>query len=260
MGLFDKGKDEVVESLRRMATELRDENARLTQELETYRREHSGMVKLKEIAEKLTQENKVLLDKIENFSDTERDLKQIIEEKNLEVSRLQHIIQEKKDEIALKTFAIVAKDSDINLSDDLVLTGGLKTSQSINLGNGVIIKGNIEAGEETNLGSKNVIYGDIVASVIRSKAECEFKRSLRGREAYLGESNIVHSPINVEEHLEIGNHCEVKEDVYSKGDVIIGMDCIMKKVMCDGSLKIGDRSTVQKIVSKGVVELGRLSE
>ncbi|MBU7047178.1 MAG: hypothetical protein HXS54_12165, partial [Theionarchaea archaeon] len=30
MGLFDKGKDEVIESLRRMATELRDENARLT--------------------------------------------------------------------------------------------------------------------------------------------------------------------------------------------------------------------------------------
>jgi predicted acyltransferase (DUF342 family) len=260
MGLFDKGKEEVVESLRRMATELRDENARLTQELETYRREHSSMVKLKEIAEKLTQENKIFLDKVENFSETERDLKQIIEEKNLEVSRLQHIIQAKKDEIALKTFAIVAKDSDINLSDDLVLTGGLKTSQNIHLGDGVIIKGNIEAGEEAQLGSKNVVYGDVIASIIRSKAECEFKRSLKGKKVFLGDHNIINSPISVDEHLEIGNHCEVNEDVYSKGDVVIGSDCVMKRVMCDGNLTIEHRSTVQKIASKGVVELGRLSE
>jgi UDP-3-O-[3-hydroxymyristoyl] glucosamine N-acyltransferase len=258
MGLFDKGKEEVIESLRRMATELRDENARLTRELETYRREHGGMAKLKEIAERLTEDNKALLEKVENFSETERQLKQMIEERNLEVSRLQNIIQQKKDEIALKTFAIVARDSDINLSDDLVLTGGLKTSRNVNLGDGVIVKGSVEAGEVANLGNKNVIYGDIVASTLKSKAECEFRGSVKGKEAYLGDRNVFDSPVSVEEKLEFGNFCEVKEDVYSKGDIIVGSDGVLQKVMCDGSLKIGARTTVQRIVSKGVVELGRL--
>ena len=260
MGLFDKGKDEVIESLRRMATELRDENARLTRELETYRREHGGAVKMKEVAERLTEDNKALLEKVESYSETERQLKQIIEEKNLELSRLQQIIQQKKDEIALKTFAIVARDSDISLSDDLVLTGGLKTSKSINLGNGVVIKGNIEAGEIASLGNKNLVYGDVTASTVKSKAECEFRGSIKGREAILGEGNIINSPVNVEEKLEIGNFCDVKDDVYSRGDVIVGADCVLRKVVCDGNLKIGARTTVQKIVSKGVVELGRLSE
>jgi predicted acyltransferase (DUF342 family) len=257
MGLFDKGKDEVIDSLRRMATELRDENARLTRELETYRREYGGMAKLKEVAERLTDDNKALLEKVENFSETERQLKQIIEEKHLEVSRLQNIIQQKKDEIALKTFAVVARDSNINLSDDLVLTGGLKTSRSINLGDGVIIKGSVEAGETANLGNKNMVYGEVVASTVKSKAECEFKGSVKAKEAYMGDRNIFNSPVSVEEKLEIGNFCEVKEDVYSKGDILVGSDSVLQKVMCDGSLRIGARTTVDRIVSKGVVELGR---
>lgn len=258
MGLFDKGKEEVIDSLRRMATELRDENARLTRELETYRRERGGVTKLKEVAERLTEDNKALLEKVENFSETERQLKQVIEERNLEVSELQQIIQQKKDEISLKTFAIVARDSDINLSDDLVLTGGLKTSRSINLGDGVIIKGSVEAGEEANLGERNIVYGDIVGSLVRSKAECEFKGSIKAKEAHLGDRNVINSPVSVEELLEIGSFCEVKEDVYSKGDIWVGSDSILQKVMCDGSLKISARTTVQRIVSKGVVELGRL--
>ncbi|MBU6996847.1 MAG: hypothetical protein HXS41_11360 [Theionarchaea archaeon] len=258
MGLFDKGKDEVIESLRRMATELRDENSRLTRELETYRKEYGGVSKLREVAERLTEDNQALLDKVENFTETERQLKQMIEEKNLEISELQQVIQQKKDEISLKTFAIVARDSDISLSDDLVLTGGLKTSRSIHLGDGVIIKGNIEAGEEVHLGDKNMVYGDVVASTVKSKAECEFKGSIKGKDASLGDRNIINSPVNIEVQLEIGNFCEVKEDVYCKGDIYVGSDSVLQKVMCDGSLKIGSRTTVQRIVSKGVVELGRL--
>ena len=258
MGLFDKGKEEVIDSLRRMATELRDENARLTRELETYRREYGGVSKLKEIAERLTEDNKALLDKVENFSDTERQLKQIIEERNLELSRLQQVIQQKKDEISLKSFAIMARDSDINLSGDLVLTGGLKTSRSVNLGDGVIVKGSVEAGEVASFGNKNMIYGDVVASVVKSKAECEFRGSIKGKEAYLGDRNIFNSPVSIETKLELGNMCEVKEDLYSKGDITVGSDSILQKVMCDGTFKIGARTTVQRIVSKGVVELGSL--
>ncbi len=260
MGLFDKGKDEVIESLRRMATELRDENARLTRELETYRRDHSRVAKLKEVAEKLTEDNNALLEKVENFSETERQLKQIVEEKNLEASRMQQVIQQKKDEIALKTFAIVARDSNINLSDDLVLTGGLKTSRSINLGDGVIVKGSVEAGETVSFGNKNMVYGEVVASVVKSKAECEFRGSIKGNEAYLGDRNILNSPANVESKLEIGNFCEVKEDIYSKGDMAIGTDSVLQKIMCDGNLKIGSRTTVQRILSKGVVELEPVPE
>ncbi len=258
MGLFDKGKEEVIESLRRMATELRDENARLTRELETYRREYGGVSKLKEVAERLTEDNTALLGKVESFSETERQLKQIIEEKNLEVSELQQVIQQKKGEIALKTFAIVARDSDINLSDDLILTGGLKTSRNINLGDGVVVKGSVEAGEAVNFGNKNMVYGDVVASTVKSKAECEFKGSIKAKEAYLGDRNILISPVNTDVKLELGSLCEVKEDVYSKGDITVGSDSILQKVMCDGTLKIGARSTVQRIVSKGVVELGQI--
>ncbi len=257
MGLFDKGKDEVIDSLRRMATELRDENSRLTRELETYRRE-GGIVKLREVAERLTEDNKALLDKVENFSETERQLKQIVEEKNLEISRLQSIIQQTKDEIALKTFAIMARDSDISLSGDLVLTGGLKTSRSISLGDGVIVKGSVEAGETADLGNRNVIHGDVVAAVVKSKAECEFKGTIKARDAYLGDRNIFNSPVNIDQLLEMGNLCEAKEVVYSKGDIVVGSDSILQKVMCDGSLKIGARTTVQRVVTKGIVELGRL--
>ncbi len=259
MGLFDKGKDEVIESLRRMATELRDENARLTRELETYRREHGG-VKLEEVAERLTEDNKALLEKVENFSETERRLKQIVEEKNLEISKMTQILQQKKDEIALKTFAIVARDSDINLSDDLVLTGGLKTSRSMKLGDGVIVKGNVEAGETAAFGEKNIVHGDVIAATIRSKAECEFKGSLKGKEAYLGDRNTFHSPVSIDENLEIGNFCEANEDVYSKGNMVVGSDSVLRKVMCDGSLKIGSRTTVQRIVSRGVMELEPVPE
>lgn len=260
MGLFDKGKDEVIESLRRMATELRDENARLTRELETYRREYGGVSKLKEIAERLTEDNKALLDKVENFSDTERQLKQIIEEKNLEISRLQQVIHQKKDEIALKSFAIMAKDSNINLSGDLVLTGGLKTNRSIGLGDGVVVKGNVEAGEVASLGNRNVVYGEVIASVIRSETECEFKGPIKGKEAYLGDRNILNSPVTIENKLEIGNLSEARDDVYSKGDITVGSDAILQKVMCDGVLKIGGKTSVQKIVSKEVVEFERLPE
>ncbi len=254
MGLFDKGKDEVIDSLRRMATELRDENARLTRELETYRR-GGGLAQLKEVAGKLTEDNKALLDKVESFSETERQLKQVVEEKNLEVSRLQQVVQQKKDEIALKTFAIVARDSNINLSGDLVLTGGLKTNRSINLGDGVIVKGGVEAGETASFGNKNVVYGDVTASVVRSEGECEFKGSIRGKEAYIGDRNTLNSPVHIESKIEIGNFCDIKEDVYSKGDMAVGTDSILRKIQCDGSLRIGSRTTVQRIVSKGVVEL-----
>lgn len=258
MGLFDKGKEEVIESLRRMATELRDENARLTRELESYRKELGSVSKLREVAEKLTEDNNALLEKVESFAETERKLKQIIEEKNLEISEYQSIIQQKKDEIALKTFAIVARDSDINLSDDLVLTGGLKTSQSIHLGASVVTKGNIEAGENVVLGEGNVIHGNVVAREVRSKAECEFKGSIKCNEATIGDRNVLNSPVSVEERLEIGNFCEVKEAVYSKGDIEVGADSVLQEVMCDGNLKIGARTSVKRIQSKGEVELGRL--
>lgn len=260
MGLFDKGKDEVIESLRNMATELRDENARLTRELETYRRDYGGVSKLKEVAERLTEDNKALLDKVENFSETERQLKHLAEEKNLEISRLQQIIQQKKEEIALKTFAIVAQDSDINLSADLVLTGGLKTTKNINLGDGVIIKGNVEAGEAANFGTRNVVYGEVNATVVTSKAECEFKGSIKGREAFLGDRNVMNAPVIIEKKLEIGNLSEAKEEIYCKGDILVGSDSILQKAMADGSLKIGTRTTVQRIVSEGAVELERVPE
>ncbi|MGD2248874.1 MAG: hypothetical protein PVF58_10755 [Candidatus Methanofastidiosia archaeon] len=258
MGLFDKGKEEVIESLRRMATELRDENARLTRELESYRKERSSFAKLREVAEKLTEDNNVLLEKVESFAETERKLKQIIEEKNLEISEYQSIVQQKKDEIALKTFAIVARDSDISLSDDLVLTGGLKTSRSVNLGASVITKGNIEAGEVARLGERNIVHGSVVAAEVRSKAECEFKGSIKCNQAILGDRNILNSPVTVEERLEIGDFCEVKEVVYSKGDIQVGSDSVLQKVMCDGNLKIGARTSVKRIQSKGEVELGHL--
>lgn len=258
MGLFDKGKDEVIESLRRMATELRDENARLTRELETYRREYGGISKLKEVAERLTEDNTALLGKVESFSETERQLKQIIEEKNLEISELQQVIQQKKGEIALKTFAIVARDSDISLSGDLILTGGLKTSRSVNLGDGVVVRGSVEAGEAANFGNKNMVYGDVAAPIIKSKTECEFKGPINAKEAYFGDRNVFNSPVNTEVRLELGNFCEVKKDVYSKGDITIGSDSLLQKVMCDGTIKIGAQSTVQRIVSKGVVELEQI--
>jgi bifunctional N-acetylglucosamine-1-phosphate-uridyltransferase/glucosamine-1-phosphate-acetyltransferase GlmU-like protein len=258
MGLFDKGKEEVIESLRRMATELRDENARLTRELESYRKERSSFAKLREVAEKLTEDNNVLLEKVESFAETERKLKQIIEEKNLEISEYQTVIQQKKDEIALKTFAIVARDSDIGLSGELVLTGGLKTSRSINLGAGVITKGNIEAGEIVGLGERNVVHGNIVATEVRSKEECEFKGSIKCNQAILGDKNVLNSPVTAERRLEIGDFCEVKEIVYSKGDIQVGSDSVLQKVMCDGSLKIGARTSVKRIQSKGEVELRHL--
>ncbi|MFQ5891264.1 MAG: hypothetical protein ACE5HW_00545 [Candidatus Methanofastidiosia archaeon] len=263
MGLLGGKKDQIIEALKNQLHEMQAEIEMRNDKIIKYEKQLKEFEELKGMSERLSKENKLLLSKLENlsrekedFEERERKLKQNIEEKNLEIEKLIHNLTAKKEEIQMKLFAIVSKEDDIKISEGLSLTGGLKTDKSVDLGDGVSVVGEIDAGEGVNLGNENVVKGTITGRLIKTGFDCKLKGPIKGLgDVFIGERNVLEDRIDVEGTLEFGDGCEITGEVYSKGKVKLGRNCVADVIVCDNDAIVGEESVVQKVTAGRTVEL-----
>ncbi|MHC1605131.1 MAG: GAS domain-containing protein [Candidatus Methanofastidiosia archaeon] len=222
------------EELSVKVAKLQKDNENLKSQLVEYEKIFGNFEDMKRVTDRVREENKRLLEKLEESVEVKGKMQANIDELN-------DILNSKKEEIQLKIFAMVSNDDNIVVGDNVEFTGGLNTPKNISTGKKVIIRGDVKAGEKVTIGDDNHIRGIIDSEQgVSTGKNCKVEGGIFTRGS-----------------VEIGESCVISE-VVADADVNVDRNANVKKIVSGKNVTLGDGVSISEgIEYNGTITMGK---
>ncbi len=231
MALFSNNEND---NLKIKIYKMQNENKGLKEQLLEYEKVFGNFEDMKKVTDRVREENKRLLEKLEENIEIKAKMQKIIDE-------LKEAVNAKKEEFQYKLTSMESKDDNIVVGNNAEFYGGLSTPKSISTGNNVIVHGNLRSSEKISLGDKNQIKGTI---------SCK-KGISTGKEC------ILEKDISTKGGVNIGEKC-ILQNINSKLDVYVGKGSAVKKIITEGNVFLKDNVKIEDgIEYKESINIGK---
>lgn len=228
MGLFGNDNDNV------KISKLQKENEELKAQVAEYDKVFSNFEDMKRVTDRVREENKRLIEKLEESVEVKTKMQRLIDE-------LTEAVNAKKDEFQNKIVAIHSQSDNIIVGNNVEITGGMATPKSVTTGDNTTIRGDVKAQERITLGSGNSIHGLLDAEqgiLVGNRSTLKLGAESRGP-------------------IELGTECAI-ETVTSDADIHVGARTTAKKIISGGNVYLGDGVRVtQGIEYRGTITIGK---
>ncbi len=215
-------------------SKLQKENEDLKAQVAEYDKVFSNFEDMKRVTDRVREENKRLIEKLEENVEVKTKMQRLIDE-------LTEAVNAKKDEFQHKIVAIHSQSDNIIVGNNVEVTGGMNTPKGVTTGENTSIRGDIKAQERISLGGGNSVYGTLDAD----------QGILVGNRCTLTKGAQSKGPI------EVGTECTI-ETVTSDADIHIGARTAAKKIISGGNVYLGDGVKItQGIEYKGTITIGK---
>jgi len=213
---------------------LTKENAELKEQISEYDKLFGNFEDMKKVTDRVREENKRLLQKLEENIEIRRKLESRVEELN-------EAVNAKKENFLSKVFALESKNDEISTGNNVEFSGGIKSPKSIRVGNNVIINGAISTNELATFGDSVQVTSNVNADKgVKTGKSCNFK-----------------GDIKTKGRVEIGENCTL-ENVISESDIVIGNSTKVKRITSKGNVFLKDGVSVEKgIEYKDAINIGQ---
>jgi len=215
-------------------TKLSKENMNLKEQIAEYEKVFGNFEDMKKVTDRVREENKRLLQKLEENVEIRSNLEKRVEELNTAINA-------KKENFFSKIYALESKDSDIVIGNNVEFSGGIKSPKSIKTGDNVVINGAIYTNEMANIGNKNEVAGEVITDMgVKTGNSCTLKDNIRSKGK-----------------VEVGEGCNVQA-VISDSDIIVGKNTKAKKISSKGNVFLKDGVSVESgIEYKDAINIGQ---
>lgn len=228
MGLFGNDGNNV------KLSKLQKENEDLKAQVAEYDKVFSNFEDMKRVTDRVREENKRLIEKLEENVEVKAKMQRLIDE-------LTEAVNAKKDEFQHKIVAIHSQSDNIIVGNNVEVTGGMSTPKGVTTGENTTIRGDVKAQERITLGSGNSVHGMLEADqgiLVGSKSTLTQEAQSRGP-------------------IEVGTDCVI-ETVTGDADIHIGARSSAKKIVSGGNVYLGDGVKVtQGIEYRGTITIGK---
>lgn len=217
MALFG---DKKSDKLKNKLSKLERENEDLKEQLAEYEKVFGNFEDMKKVTDRVREENKRLLEKLEENVEVKSKMQKRIDE-------LTQALNAKKEDFQLNISAMESKDDNIVVGNNVEFTGGLSTPKNITTGDNVVIQGDVNCNEKVSLGNYNRVVGNVAgdAGVLVGNG-CQLEKNIVSQgPVSIGEDCRV-SHVSTDADVQVGKNTEVKKitsgaNVYLKEGVHI---------------------------------------
>lgn len=213
---------------------LSKENANLKEQISEYEKVFGNFEDMKKVTDRVREENKRLLQKLEENIEARGKLEKRVDELN-------EAVDAKKENFLSKIFAMESKDDDIVIGNNVEFSGGIKSPKKIKFGDNVIVNGVVKSDDLVSFGNNDNIIGDVNAQKgVKTGNSCVFK-----------------GDVNTKGRVEIGEGCSLG-NIVSDSDIVVGKDSKVVKLKSMGNVFLKDGVSVEKgIEYKDAINIGQ---
>lgn len=227
MALFGSDEDKERES------RLQKENLELKRQIAEYEKVFVNFEDMKKVTDRVREENRRLLDKLEENVEVKTKMQSRIDELSASVNA-------KREEFQLNVNALESKNSDISIGENTEITGGVSTPKSITSGDSVVVQGGLCGNSAVELGKNNHIYGIVTSDNTIS----------------IGDNSTIEHNIAAGGTVTVGDNCIITK-ITSGANVIVGSSSRIKKIVACGTVSLKDGVKIEEgIEYRGSITMG----
>jgi cytoskeletal protein CcmA (bactofilin family) len=213
---------------------LSKENSELKEQIAEYEKVFGNFEDMKKVTDRVREENKRLLQKLEDNIEVKGKLEKRVEELN-------EAVNAKKENFLSKIFAMESKDDEIVVGNNVEFSGGIKSPKNIKVGDNVVINGIVNSNETISFGNDDRVVGNVLAvKGVKTGNKCVFTGDIKAKG-----------------RVEIGDKCVLK-NVISDSDIVVGNGTKIEKISSKGNVFLKDGVSVEKgIEYKDAINIGQ---
>ncbi len=245
-----------IKSYLKQVKSLKEEKKELKEKINELEKENRRLLKRQEeLLEGRGGGNKEENSQTEAINKLEREKKELkgeIEELNEENEIL---LEKVKTEV--KNVTVISSKGDIELSENMVVQGDIRSSRDVKIGRKDVIKGSISAVGDVDIQKEVKIEGEVISEegIVNIGTKSEVQGAIEGGEVHL-EENVLAKEIMGEDKIHIKSGSRT-EDITCERDVWLDED-----VKVEGSVEYGGilRRAQNAEIKDGVVPIGEDAE